>query len=184
VQILTSILYILTVTGLLFLLIFFVLYLSASIISAFSAVPFVGSRERKIRSILAQVNPAKGARFYDLGSGDGRIVFLAAEKFGLHATGIEFNPLLIMYCRIKSHIKRISHAHFLQGNILNHSYKRADIIYIFLFPGLIEKLGPKLLSECKPGTVIISHGFKVHDMKKNLFKTVDDSPFSTYFYKI
>lgn len=183
-QILISTMYVLAVTGVLFLLIFFVLYLCTSIISAFSGVPFVGSHERKIRSILAQANPAKGARFYDLGSGDGRIVFLAAEKFGLHTTGIEFNPLLIMYCRIKRRFKRISNAHFLQGNILTHSYKNADIIYLFLFPELIEKLCPKLLSECKPGTIIISHGFKAHDMKKNLFKTVDDVPYSTYFYKI
>lgn len=170
--------------ALLLLLIFFVLYLLASIISAFSRVPFVGSKQRKIRSIIAQVNPAPGARFYDLGSGDGRIVFLAAEKFGLHATGIEFNPLLILFCAIKKRILRLKHAHFIRANILQHTYNKVDIIYVFLFPHLLEALAPKFIAECKKGTVIISHGFKIVPMRQYLYKTVEDQPFSTYYYKL
>ena len=179
-----AIAYLASLFGILLLLIFFVLWLTASLVSSFSGIPYVGSHKRKIREMLALVKPKKGARFYDVGSGDGRIVFLASQEFGLNSIGIEFNPILVAYCRVMAFLFRMKNARFIRGDVLKYNYGDADIIYVFMFPFLVEALAPKLLAECKKGTIIISHGFEIHPLKKILYKTIKEKPFSTYFYKI
>jgi len=72
---------------------------------------------------------------------------------------------------------------FIQKNILKFDLTKADYIYLFLFPALIEKLVPKFDKELKKGTVIISHGFPVNEYKNKLIKKVERNPFPTYYYR-
>lgn len=170
--------------GLLFILIFLVAFLFTSLWSSFSGVPFVGSQQRKIHRILAEAHPKRGAIFYDLGSGDGRVVYIAAKQFGMHATGIESNPLLIFFSNSYKRLFKLQHAHFKRGNLFRSNFSDADVIYLFLFPRMIQKLVPIIHEQCRPGTVIISHGFEIEALNSKLTHTLTEKPFSTYYYTL
>ncbi len=62
--------------------------------------------------------------------------------------------------------------------------KSADIIYLFLMPEMLIKLREKFEKESKKGAVFISHGFKIEGWEKYCFKTIPNTPFPTYYYKI
>lgn len=183
-DLLIAVLYTASVVFLFLLLIFFILFLTASLVSATTNIPFVGSRRRKIRSLLAHAEPEENQIFFDLGSGDGRVVFEAARTFNLKATGVEINPLLILFSNLVTRIWKIKNVSFIRDSALNVSLKKAHIIYVFLLPKLLIPLAKKFKNECKPGTIIISHGFQIKGFKSKLFKKVEDTPFSTYYYKL
>lgn len=96
---------------------------------------------------------------YDLGSGDGRLLFLAAKK-GARAIGLEINPYLVLFSTIKAcfspYRKRVR---TVWKNFWHIHYKNADVVFIYLLPWKMEKLEQKLLREMKPGTRIISNSF-------------------------
>lgn len=175
--------YILFVIFLFCLLIFFILYLLAALVSASSSIPYVGTRFKRIEKVIKRIQPKKGHIFIDLGSGDGRIVYMAAQKFKLKAIGVEFNPMLTFFCRWYAHFKHIP-ASFKTEDILKTDISKADIIYCFLLPKMLVPLTQKLKKEAKKGTIVISHGFEIKALKELQFDYIDDDPFPTYYYKL
>lgn len=175
--------YILFVIFLFCLLTFFILYLLAALVSASSSIPYVGTRFKRIEKVIKRVKPKKGQTFIDLGSGDGRIVFIAAQKFNLNAVGVEFNPMLTFFSRWYARLKHIP-ATFRTEDILKTDISKADIIYCFLLPKMLVPLTEKLKKEGKKGSIVISHGFEIKALKKLQFDYIDDNPFPTYYYKL
>ena len=100
-----------------------------------SDAPYVPTKMDKIREVLKSAGIKKGKKFYELGSGDGRVVFEAA-KLGAHPIGIEQSLLRVLYSRYK----KVKNAKFIHGNIFSKTYSDADIIYIYLLPKDIAKL--------------------------------------------
>lgn len=60
--------------------------------------PFVPLPASVIKNIINLAEVKEGDVFYDLGSGDGRVVIAAALK-GAKAVGIELDPLRVWYSR-------------------------------------------------------------------------------------
>lgn len=170
-------------TSILIFLILSIIYTSTLFFSAHYKVPFVGSRRHKIRALLQEINPQPGAIFYDLGSGDGRIVREASDYFKLNATGFEINPMLVWFSKFRAKQAQ-SQAQFIRANILNVELEKAEIIYVFLLTFMLEDMTHKFQSECSKGTIIISHGFKISKLASKLYKTIEDKPFSTYYYRL
>ncbi|ABL87957.1 conserved hypothetical protein [Pyrobaculum islandicum DSM 4184] len=52
-------------------------------------VPFVATPEVVVRRMLQLAKVQPGEVVYDLGSGDGRVVIIAAKEFGARAVGVE-----------------------------------------------------------------------------------------------
>lgn len=174
--------------GILFLeliiLIFLNFYLISLFISHFKGAPFVPTGKKKIDKILSLLRPRKGRCFYDLGCGDGRVVKKAAEKFNLTGIGVDINPFLILTLKLESFCFKRNNPQYIYKDIFKINLKKADYIYCFLMPPLLEKLRVKFDRELKKNTIVISHGFKIPNWNKNLFYTLYDKPFNTYFYKI
>lgn len=100
---------------------------------------------------------------YDLGSGDGRILIIAAKEFGAKAVGIEIDPLrfylsklLVKFAGISNKIL-INRQNFLESNISD-----ATVIFVYLVPKALERLRPKFLKELKPGTRIVSVQYEIN----------------------
>ncbi|MDO8657903.1 MAG: hypothetical protein Q7K55_04135 [Candidatus Levybacteria bacterium] len=94
---------------------------------------------------------------YDLGSGDGTSLIVAAKEYGARGMGIEIDPLrsfiskvLIRYYGLSKKIK-VYRKNFFDVNISD-----ASIIFLYLVPKALNRLKPKLLKELKPGTKIIT----------------------------
>lgn len=97
-------------------------------------------------------------KFYDLGSGDGRVVFLAAQK-NLFAFGIENNPLLYFFSKIKKRFLKIDNAFFIRKDFRKIDLSDADYVYLYLLPSVLEELEEKIFKETKSNCVIISFSF-------------------------
>jgi len=102
-----------------------------------------------------------GETMYDLGSGDGRIVIMAAQKFRARAVGVELDRDL---CKISTDkirkLKLEKDAEIINGDLLKQDYSSADLVTVYLLPGFIDKVQPLLDAQLKKGARIISHDFE------------------------
>ena len=97
---------------------------------------------------------------YDLGSGDGRIPVAAARQFGIRAVGIDINPVRIMEANANAEEAGVTDkVTFIEGDLFEANISEATVVTLYLLQSLNVKLRPKLLSELRPGTRIVSHSF-------------------------
>jgi SAM-dependent methyltransferase len=153
--------------------------------SAFKGAPYVPTSKKQLDTILKNVDFQPGKLLVELGSGDGRLLRYAAKKYALNGEGVEINLLLVWWARFLAKrdgsSKRVT---FIKKNVFNYSLAKADYLYIFLMPNLIDKLLPKFKKELRKGAIIISHGFKITGFQKKLIYTEPAKTFSTYYYKM
>ena len=157
-------------------------WIASLVFSSFMGAPYVPTNKRELDAILKNARLKKGQRFIELGCGDGRVVKYAVEKFGVIGTGVDINPLLILYSAFLS--RKTKKLRLVNENIYKTNLFLYDVIYVFLMPEMLEKLTKKFLNECKRGTLIISHGFKIPGWDARIKKTLSRKPFPTYFYKV
>lgn len=142
-----------------------------------SDAPYVPTKMDQIKKVLKlagnQKRPARplaGKRFYELGSGDGRVV-IAAAKLGATSFGIEQSWIRILYSKYKAYNLNFKKAHFIHGNIFSKTYEDADVVYIYLLQKAVNKLEEKLKQELKKGSVVITQTY--HFPKLKPFKKID-----------
>jgi predicted RNA methylase len=99
---------------------------------------------------------------YDLGSGDGRVVIMAAAKYGARGVGIEIDPALVKSARqaaIENGVAdRVS---FVEGDMFSADISPATVVTLFLWPSVNTRLETKLRFELRPGTRIVSNTFGI-----------------------
>ena len=101
---------------------------------------------------------------YDLGSGDGRIVVLAAQKYGARGVGIEIDPRLVEISRQVAREAQVSSkVTFIEGDLFTADISGATVVTLYLSTSLTRQLEPKLKRELRPGTRIVSHQFHMGD---------------------
>lgn len=133
-----------------------------------SDAPFVPTRMDSIRKILKIAGVKKGKKFYELGSGDGRVVIEAA-KLGANAAGIEQSWIRILYSRWianRQNNPRGLNCLFHHGDIFKRFYFDADIVYIFLLQKGVNKLEEKLKKELKRDSVVITQTYHFKTWKR------------------
>lgn len=126
--------------------------------------PYVPTKMKNVNRVLKLAGVKKGKKFYELGSGDGRVVY-AAASFGAEAVGIEQSWLRVWYSIYQSKKLHLTNAHFFHGNIFKKNYSDANIIYIYLLTKGIKKLEEKLPKELKKRTVIITQTYHFQKLK-------------------
>ena len=135
-------------------------------------VPYVPTPPDVVEQMLRLATVHKGDVVYDLGCGDGRIVIMAAEKFGANATGVDIDPERIKEARENAQKAGVTdRVKFVQGDLFTAQIKPATVVTLYLLPSVNEKLKPRLLSELKPGTRVVSHSFDMGDWKPD--KTIE-----------
>jgi precorrin-6B methylase 2 len=99
---------------------------------------------------------------YDLGSGDGRIVITAAQKYGARAVGIEIMPDLCTKARERVRALGLAdRVRILEGSALRMDLTPATLVTMFFMTTSNERLRPAL-EKLKPGTRVVSNAFPVH----------------------
>lgn len=149
-----------------FYLVIATLFFSAIGLSWFagSDAPYVPTKINKCADLLKQAGLKKNHHFYELGSGDGRIV-LAAARLGAFATGIEQSWLRVWYSRYQAKKLNLKNTEFIHGNIFDRQYFPADCIFIFLLQPAVDKLEKKLRKELKKGCIVITQTFHFKNWK-------------------
>lgn len=138
----------------------FILILSFLGLSWFagSDAPFVPTKRELIGDVLKKAGVKRDKIFYELGSGDGRVV-LAAAKMGAEAYGVEQSWLRVWYSRYLAKTQKLKNAFFYHGSIYDRSYFPADYVYIYMLQDSVDALEGKLKKELKKGAVVITQRY-------------------------
>jgi SAM-dependent methyltransferase len=152
-----------------------VLFLAAGVARAEPKldVPYVPTPDAVVDKMLELAELKKGDVLYDLGSGDGRIVIRAAQKFGVRGLGVDIDPERVAEARANAKRAGVEElVEFRQGNLFDVDLSKATVISLYLLQSLNLKLRPKLQA-LKPGTRVVSHRFDMGDWKADRTADVD-----------
>lgn len=133
---------------------------------------------------LGELKPEE--TLFDLGCGKGNLLFIAAEEFKARAIGIEIQSYLVKDLKDK-----ICSQHYenkirvIEGDLFEQDISSADIITLYLYPSIIERLRIKLDEELKPGTRVVSLIYKIDGWKPLKEKHVEYAGIDNkiYLYK-
>ncbi len=122
------------------------------------AIP-VPTHKKAINDMLELVQVRPGMKIADLGSGDGRILIAFAQA-GASTDGFEVNPVLVWWSRIRIKRRKLANAKVYGQSFWPADLSGYDAVVVFGMTHIMERLGKKLESELKPGTVVVSNVFK------------------------
>ncbi len=136
-------------------------------------VPFITTPGEVVERMLELAGTGSGDLVVDLGSGDGRIVIIAAQKYGARGLGIELDQRLVEKSRANARAANVAdRVTFVQGDVLASEISQATVVTVYLLPSLIGQLQPRFIGELKPGTRIVSHAFSMAGWKPDRKQTV------------
>src|ERR1019366_705452 len=113
--------------------------LAAQDTDAEKLAPYYPTPEIVVEKMLQLGGLKAGEKMYDLGSGDGRIVIMAAQKFHAEAVGVELDKDLSTQSAariLKLGLER--NAHIVNGDLLKQNYGSADLVTVYLLPESID----------------------------------------------
>ncbi len=121
---------------------------------------YVPSRQSAADAMLQLAEVTADDVVYDLGSGDGRILILAAQKYGARGVGIEIDPDLVARARAIAREAEVhDKVHFIQGDLFEADLSGATVVTLYLSTTTTRRLAPRLRTVLKPGTRIVSQQF-------------------------
>jgi SAM-dependent methyltransferase len=131
---------------------------------------------------LAETRPTDVV--YDLGCGDGRVVIAAAKEYGARGVGVDIDPQRIEESRANAlQAGVVDRVQFLQQDLFETDIREATVVTLYLLPQLNRQLRPKLLSDLRPGTRILSHDFDMGEWDADKIVRVQGSSYEhTVFY--
>jgi SAM-dependent methyltransferase len=128
--------------------------------------PWVTSPMSIVERMLEAAAVKEGETVFDLGSGDGRVLITAAQKFGAKAVGVEISERLV-----KTSLERIREAgvddkaSVVHGNLLDVDISKADVVVLYLMRDSNDLVRPKLEASLRPGTRVVSHDYEIRGWK-------------------
>jgi SAM-dependent methyltransferase len=146
-------------------------------------VVYVPTPPEVVDAMLKVAEVKSGDVVYDLGSGDGRIVITAAQRYGVRGVGIDIDPQRIAEARENAEQVSVTHlVTFREEDLFKADFSEATVVTLYLLPSLNLKLRPRLWKELKPGTRVVSHAFDMGDWKPEQTLNVDGR--MVYFWRI
>lgn len=126
-------------------------------------VPFVPTAQTDIVEIIGKVPITAADYVYDLGSGNGKVVFAIEQATGARVKGFQLRGWTHWYAKFKKTFTG-SKAELVGGNFFDHNWGDATVVYTYLFPFLMKDVGSKVLAECQPGTKVVSRDFVIPNL--------------------
>lgn len=137
-------------------------------------VPYVPTPQPVVDRMLKMAEVDANDVVYDLGSGDGRIVIRAAEKYGTRGVGIEIDPARVEEARKNAREAGVQDlVEFRQKDLFEADISEATVVTLYLLPNVNLELRPMLFEQLQPGTPIVSHGFDMGEWEPEATDTVN-----------
>ena len=150
--------------------------LRAQSVDAEKLAPYYPTPETIVEKMLQLGGLKAGEKMFDLGSGDGRIVILAAQKFHAEAYGVELDKDLV-----KQSAARIlklgleKNARIVNGDLLKQNYSSADLVTVYLLPDAVNnKVQPLLDKQLKKGARIVAKDFDFRNWTPEKVENIAD----------
>jgi SAM-dependent methyltransferase len=147
---------------------------------ALADVPYVPTPPGVVDAMLRIAGVGPQDFVIDLGSGDGRIVIAAAQKHGARGFGVEIDGALVSAARREAQRAGVrDRVEFREGNLFATDIGVASVVTMYLYPGLMMQLRPRLFAELKPGTRVVAHDFGMDAWRPDARVTVPvpDKPY-------
>lgn len=143
--------------------------------------PWVPTKRRTVRRMLEMAEERAGETVYDLGSGDGRVLFVAARTFEARAVGIELDPLRVLWTRGVAFLLGLrNRVEVRQGDFFIQDLHDADVVVCYLLTSTNRRLADKLREELRPGTRVVSNAFPFPDWEL----VAEDLDHRVYLYRM
>ncbi len=126
-----------------------------------SLAPFVPTPEKVVEQMLQAADVQADDLVYDIGSGDGRILFAAAKDFHADAVGVEINALLARQTVERARELGLDDkVRVIQKDVFEVDLSPATVVTVYLLSSSNEKLKPKLEADLAEGARVVSHDFQ------------------------
>lgn len=123
-------------------------------------VPYVATPMSVVEAMLDLARVDRRDSLFDLGSGDGRIVVAAAERYGTPGIGVEIDSGLVVRSRENAREAGVEElVSFVRGDLFEVDLRPASVVTLYLLSTVNRRLRPKLLDELRPGARVVSHSF-------------------------
>ncbi len=118
--------------------------------------PYVPTLDTQARAAIELLNLRPGQTLLELGSGDGKVLVVAAQA-GLHVVGIELNPVLVVvsWLRTRRYRKQVR---IIWGDLWRVQWPPCDGVFTFLLGRFMPKLDTRMQRLGKP---LVSFAFKI-----------------------
>ena len=127
-------------------------------------IHFTPTRQAVADAMLRLARVTADDLVYDLGSGDGRIVILAAQKYGARGVGVEIDHGLVEMSRQIARDGEVAHrVTFIEGDLFATDISAATVVTLYLSATVNNRLESKLKRELRPGSRVVSHQFRIGD---------------------
>ncbi|NWF83600.1 MAG: class I SAM-dependent methyltransferase [Bryobacteraceae bacterium] len=149
--------------------------------------PYVSSPQPVVDRMLEAARLKPGETLFDLGCGDGRILFSAAQRFGAKAVGVELSPTLVKRARASVEAQGLQdQIRILEGDMMQVDVSPAQVVALYLMTEANEQLRPKLEKELKPGARVVSLEFKIKGWKPARVEKFESHrhPYTIYVYEL
>ncbi|MFX1576187.1 MAG: SAM-dependent methyltransferase [Promethearchaeota archaeon] len=122
--------------------------------------PWVPVSKKTAQRMLELAKVTQEDTVVDLGSGDGRIIMMAAQKFGASAVGIEADPFRVLWSRGVIRRRGLNEiVEVIWGNFFTKSVPDATVVTVYQGQSINKRLKTKLATELTPGTRVVSYSF-------------------------
>jgi SAM-dependent methyltransferase len=146
-------------------------------------VPYVPTPQTIVDKMLELAAVKADDTVIDLGSGDGRIPITAAKRFGARAIGIDLNPIRVEEAQANAKKSGVENkVQFKEQNLFETDISQATVLTMYLLPKVNLQLRPKIISQLKPGTRVVSHSFDMGDWPAEKTEKVDGR--TIYFWTV
>ena len=113
---------------------------------------------------LAQIRP--GDHVIDLGSGDGRILIAAARSLGAGGLGVDIDPVRVRESQDNARAAGVAaRVAFRRQDLFDTPLGEADVLTLYLLPEVNLRLRPRILTQMRPGTRVVSHDFDMGEWR-------------------
>lgn len=150
--------------------------------------PYVASPPDVVDRMLTLGRVGPGDVVYDLGSGDGRIVIAAAEKFGATGVGIEIDPIRVAEARANAARAHVEHlVTFKLEDVMKSDVSDATVVTLYLLAAQNVQLRARLTTQLRSGARIVSHNFAIGDWRPDIvdtFTSIDGQMRTLYLWKV
>jgi SAM-dependent methyltransferase len=136
-------------------------------------VPYVPTPPAVVEAMLDLAEVGPDDYLIDLGSGDGRIAIAAARR-GARALGVDIDPARVAEANLAASIAGVQdRVQFRRQDIFETPIDAASVVTMYLLPEINLRLRPRLLTELRPGTRIVSHAFGIGDWAPDEHRVID-----------
>ena len=151
--------------------------------------PYVATPMEVVAKMLEVAEVTSDDVVYDIGCGDGRIVVMAAEKYGARGVGIDIDPVRIEEAKENARSADVEHLiRFYLGDATTMNFSQATVVALYLLPESNAILRPMFDKQLDPGVRVVTHNYRIpgwEDKEVGSFYMDDefDKNHSIFLYK-